>query len=375
MADDKDDKKKAVPHGKDLMSLKDAINTYFKNDVGRMASDAGDKINITHLYSTGILSLDKYLGIGGLLGGRIVNSFGHEGTGKTLTALTIAAHIQKTVFTPCPGNANGEGRVAFLDAEGSYSPEMAKSVGVDTSKLLIYQSTPERILTGEDYFDIIKILIQNNIELIIVDSAPALVPSSRMNAVLGQGQKATHAAMMAEGLQTITPLLNGFKRSVVYIINQMRMKPMQMFGSPEGATGGEALKFFESYALEVKKRGDIIKKVLNSTGQYEERRIGVTVEAKLNKNKTASIPCDPIQYDVYFENVIDEQGVTYYTGVDVYKDVVQVGIMTGVIEKSSSWYNYGLIKGNGEANFIELLRAADPTVMQEIRTKVLTGSK
>ena len=372
---DKEKKEYQVPHGKDITSLTEAINKAMGGNICRTGTDVGDIADTSYLYPTGILSLDKYLGIGGMLGGRIINIWGWEGVGKTLTALTVAGFMQKQKFIPCAGNVEGRGRVAFLDAESTYSPSMAKSVGVDTASLLLFQSTPERILTGEDYFDIMKILVQNGIEMIIVDSLPALVPSSRMNATIGQGQKATSAVLIAEGLQQLTPLLNGFKRSTIWMINQKRMKPMVMWGPTEGHTGGEAIKFFESYSIEAKKRNDIIKKVPNSTGQFEERRIGVTIEAKLHKNKTASIPCEAIQYDIYFENVVDDEGMHYYPGVDIYKDVVQVAIQSGVIDKSSSWYTYGDIKTNGEAAFIDVLRASDPAILQKIRSEVLSGKK
>lgn len=374
MAKDKEekDKKSEVPRGKDMQSLSDAINKYLQADCGCIASSLGATVDKTYLYPTGILSLDKYLGVGGLLGGRIMNIWGWEGVGKTLTALSIGANIQRQKFVPCPGNPEGIGRVAFLDAEGTYSPSMATAVGIDPAKLLLIQSTPEKILTGEDYFDMMKILIQNGFEFIIVDSLPALVPSSRMNATIGQGQKATSAVLIAEGLQQITPLMNGFKRSVLWLINQKRMKPMVMFGPTEGHTGGEAIKFFESYSLEARKKGDIIKKVPNNSGQFEERRIGVTVEATLRKNKTAAIPTNAVQYDIYFETVTDDSGAKYYAGVDVYKDVVSVGIMCNVISKNSSWYTYGDLKANGVDAFIDALRAADKSVVEKIRSEVLS---
>jgi recombination protein RecA len=373
MAKDDDKKVKDVPRGKDLTSLSAAINKQLGANISCIGTDVIDTSDNTYLYPTGILSLDKYLGVGGLLGGRIMNAWGWQGTGKTLTALTIAGQIQRSKFSPHPGNPDGEGRVAFLDAEGTYSPTMARAVGVDPSKLLLFSSTPERILTGEDYFDIMKILIQNGIEFIIVDSLPALVPSSRMTATIGTGQKATSANLIAEGLQQITPLLNGFKRSIVWMINQIRMKPMVMFGPTEEHTGGQAIKFFESYSLEVKKAGDIIKKVPSSNGQFEERRIGVTVKARLHKNKTASIPVEAIDYDIYFENVVDDTGAAYTCGVDVYKDVTRMGVTTGVIEKASSWFNYGDIKGNGMDNFIAELRKADRSILEKIRNEVLNG--
>ena len=372
---DKEKKEYKLPTGKDVTTLTEAINKAMGGEVCRTGGNVGEVVDISYLYPTGILSLDKYLGIGGTLGGRVINIYGWEGTGKTLTTLTIAAFIQRQKFTPCASNPVGEGRVAFLDAEGSFSPSMAKSVGVDTSKLILIQSTPEMILTGEHYFDMMKILVQNGIEMIIVDSLPALVPSSRMNATIGHGQKATSAVLIAEGLQQLTPLLNGFKRSTIWMINQIRMRPMVMFGPTEGHTGGEALKFYESYAIEVKKRGDIVKQVPGMSGQFEDKRIGVTVEAKLHKNKTASIPCDPVQYDIYFETTTDKDGLMYYTGVDVYKDTVQVAIQTGVIQKSSSWYSYGDIKGNGVDNLITILRGMDKLVLDEIRQKVLSGRK
>lgn len=374
MARDDDDKKKEkeVPRGKDMASLSAAINKFMKGEVSRVASDMSEEVDTTYLYSTGILSLDKYFGVGGMLGGRIMNAWGWEGTGKTLTALTIGAHVQKQKYTPCQGNPDGDGRVAFLDAEGTYSPTMARSVGLDPSKVLLFNSTPERILTGEDYFDIMKILVQNGIEFIVVDSLPALVPSSRMNATIGVGQKATSAVLIAEGLQQLTPLLNGFRRSVIWMINQKRMKPMVMFGPTEGHTGGEAIRFFESYSLEVKKRADLIKNVPCGNGRFEERRIGVTVEARLHKNKTAPIPVNVVQYDIYFETVTAQDGSVYQTGVDIYKDIVSVALDAGVISKSSSWYSYGDIKTNGEDAFIEALRNADPAVLESIRKDVLT---
>jgi RecA/RadA recombinase/intein/homing endonuclease len=301
----------------------------------------------------------------------IANDIIVHNTGKTLTSLSIGGCIQRSKFTPCVGNPDGDGRVAFLDAEGTYNAGMARSVGIDPEKLLLFQSTPERILSGEDYFDIMKILIQNGIEFIIVDSLPALVPSSRMNATIGQGQKASGAQLVAEGLQQITPLLNGFKRSVVWLINQKRAKPMVMFGPTEDHTGGNAIKFFESYSLEVKKRGDIIKKVKSVSGQFEEQRIGVTVEARLHKNKTASIPVDVIQYDVYFKTVEDDTGAKYTAGVDVYKDVVQVALDAGVITQASSWFKYKDLKGNGMAELIDVIRHSDPQVLADIRNEVL----
>jgi recombination protein RecA len=258
-----------------------------------------------------------------------------------------------------------------LDAEGTLSLPMARAVGVDTDRLLVIRSTPDKILTGETYFEVIKMLIQQGIELIIVDSAPALVPSNKMEATIGVGQKATHANLMSEGLQQITPLLNGHKRTIVWFINQIRMKPMVQFGAPQGSTGGEALKFYASYSMEVYKEDDIVKKVPSVTGTYEERQIGVTVKLRLRKNKTATIPLDPITFDIYFEDVVDKDGVVYKTGVDTSKDMLDVAISTGIIKQSSSWFYYGDLKGNGKDQLMDQIKAAGPEMMEKLRKEVL----
>lgn len=366
---EKDAKAKGVfepPKNRDTKSIIDAINKHAKFGISSVASDTGAPGSETGVvkYPTGILSLDKYLGIGGLLGGRILSIAGWEGEGKTLTALMVGADIQRK-----------GGKVAFCDAEGTFSPSMAQSVGINVDELILIQSTPEKTLCGEDYFDAVSMLIQSGVEFIIVDSVPAMIPRSRLTAVVNQGQKATHAAMMAEGLQQVTTLLNSFKRTVVWLINQKRAKPMVMFGPTEESTGGNAMKFFASYVIEVRKKDDIIKFIPTINGMFEETVIGVSIRATLVKNKTAAIPTTPIEFDIYFMTVQDKDGTQYHTGVDVYKDVAQVAIAMGVIETKSSWYSYGDIKANGQQNLIEQLRKADKSVIDEIRSKVLGTAK
>jgi recombination protein RecA len=362
----KEDKKVqgfAPPKSKDTKSIISAINNYSK---ANLASLAGEDERVSSdnpfKYSTGILSLDKYLGVGGVLGGRIMNAWGWEGSGKTLTALSVIASFQ----------AQGK-KCAFLDAEGTLSNSMATAVGVNVDDLIVVQSTPERILTGEDYFSLIQMLIQSEVELIVIDSTPALIPSQRMAATIGQGQKASHASMMSEGLQQVTALLNAHRRSVIWFINQVRAKPMQMFGPSEDHTGGNALKFYATYSLDVDKMDDIVKKVPQPNGRYEEANIGVTVRAKLKKNKTAIIPIGSIEFDIYFKSCTDVNGVTYQAGVDIYKDMVECGIANGVINQSSSWFSYGDIKANGKDALIMALRKADRSIIEEIRSKVLHG--
>jgi recombination protein RecA len=363
MADEEKRKKPGTftaPKARDVKSVSDAINKAMSAQVSGIMTDSkpGDHVQ-AFKYSTGILSLDKYLGIGGLLGGRILDIYGWEGTGKTLTALTVAAAMQRA------------GRkCAFVDAEGTLSRPLAKAIGVNVDDLIVIESTPERILSGEDYFNVIGMLIQSGVEFIIVDSVPAMIPTARMTAVIGQGQKATHASMMAEGLQQMTTLINAGKKSIVWLIDQIRAKPMVMFGPTEDSTGGNALKFYASYRLEVKKVDDIVKNVPTANGRFEDKAIGVSLKIKLHKNKTAVIPLDPISFDVYFETVTDSDGVTYRAGVDIYKDVVEVGVVNGVIKQESSWFSFGPIKTNGTAKFIDELRKS-PELMEQIRAKVL----
>lgn len=366
-----EDKEKSLPKGRDQASLMASINKYFKSDIVRPASDAitASSPNVTK-YSTGILSLDKYLGVGGLLGGRIMTCWGHEGTGKTLTALTVAAKFQQLDIST-PYTNEKKARVAFLDAEATYSDTMARAVGADPDRILLSRSTPELIMTGERYFELINILVQQGYELIIVDSAPAMTPGNVINTQVGTGQKATHANMMSAGLQQVTTLLNAHQRSVVWFINQMRGRPMAMFGPPEAPTGGEALKFYATYSLEVRKVDDIVKMVPTNNGDYEKRIIGVSIKAKLHKNKTAAIPLDPIEFDVYFESTTDQDGIVYSAGVDTYKDVVEVGITSNVINQTSSWFTFGSIKANGKDAFIRELRLQGPQALDEIRKGVL----
>lgn len=367
MSGEQREKKKGAftpPKVKDTKSIISAINNHSNAQLAAVASE-DDRVSASPFkYSTGILSLDKYLGVGGVYGGRIMNAWGWEGSGKTLTALSVAASFQR----------QGK-KVAFLDAEGTLSTSMATSVGVNVDDLIVIQSTPERILTGEDYFSIIQMLIQSEVELIIIDSAPALIPSARLGATIGQGQKATHASMMAEGLQQVTTLLNAHRTSVIWFINQVRSKPMVMFGPTEDHTGGNALKFYASYSLDVNKVSDIVRKVQSANGKFEDANIGVTVSAKLKKNKTALIPIGEIEFDVYFKSCTDVNGVTYQAGVDIYKDLVQCAIDNGVITQESSWFYYGSLKANGKAALIAAIRQAGPEVIEGIRDKVLNGHK
>jgi hypothetical protein len=154
------------------------------------------------------------------------------------------------------------------------------------------------------------------------------------------------------------------------------MKPMVMFGPTEDHTGGTALKFFSTYSIEVKKKDneEIVKLVPNKAGNgYELRTIGVKIHAILHKNKTATIPQEGIDYDIYFETVTDKDGVSYQAGVDIYNDIAQTALNCGVVKQASSWFSYENVKGNGMVDFIKQLRMSDPAVLNAIRNEVLNG--
>lgn len=349
-----------INHSQDVNEMMAAINKKLSVTAGTCAIESTKLDNsYVHKYSTGILSLDRYLGVGGLLGGRIMNAWGWEGSGKTLMAYNAIAAIQRD-----------GGTCAFLDAEGTFAPELSQAAGVDLDTLMLFRSTPERILCGEDYFDIMNMLIQQGVSLVVIDSVPAMIPKSRLTAVVNQGQKATQAQMLSEGLSQTNAFLNASRNCVVWMINQVRAKPMVMFGPTEDHTGGSSIKFYATYSLEMTKRDDIVKKV-KVGDRLEERKVGVTIDARLRKNKTAPIPEKSVEFDIYFYQFEDEKGMKYVPGVDIYKDMVATGISCGVVQRNSSWFNWSDLKANGEVAMIELLRNADPSKLKQLREEVL----
>lgn len=318
---------------------------------------------IANLYETGILSLDRALGIGGLLGGRITNCHGDNGTGKTLTAMVIGGAVQRA-----------GGIVAFLDAEGTFSPKFATACGLDVSKLIYVRSTPERIMAGEDFFEIMRVLVAQGVHFIIVDSATALVPSQKLALAFGEGQQATQARLMSEELQKVTSYLSANQRTHIWFTNQMRAKPMEMFGPKEESTGGKALPFYMSYGFHMYKVGDMVAKVKTQDGRFEERIVGVTVKLKITKNKTASKPLEPIEFDIYTEFAELQDGTIIEPGVNVIKDMFNVCKSLGIIEQKGAWYNFGDIRGQGEIDFCINLRQ-NPQAVTALRERALAAGR
>ena len=330
----------------------------------------------TTIIPTGILSMDLAIGNGGMVGGRILDINGWEGTGKTLTTMTIGGYIQRCTKTNNDGNTISR-IVAFLDAEGTFDAAFAAGCGLNPNDVILVQSEPEKILSGEDYFDIIAMLVGQGVDYIIVDSCPALTPRAILEHSTDYGIKAEQSQLMSRGLSKIVPLINSSRQSLVHFINQRRGKPMaSKWESNEAETGGNALRFYSSYRFRVISSEDIKANVLGADGQFRNKKVGVNSRIEIKKNKTAPIPPNlpsmgntHFDFDVYFEDFKDDQGMEYNRGVDIVKDYVDTGIRCEVIRQNSSWYEFEGIKANGKPALISKIRE-EPQVMAKIRDAV-----
>lgn len=253
---------------------------------------------------TGSVSLDLALGVGGIPKGRVIEIYGPEASGKTTLAMHIIAEVQKT-----------GGVAAFIDAEHALDPERARAVGVKIDKLLISQ--PD---SGEQGLDIVDTLVRSNaVDLIAVDSVAALTPRAELEGEMGDSHMGLHARLMSQALRKLTGIISKSKSTVIFI-NQIRMKIGVMFGNPETTTGGQALKFYSSVRIEIRrvsqiKQGDII--------------VGSRVKAKVVKNKVAP-PFKFAEFDIMFQ----EGGISYAG------DLLDTAVKYGVVEKSGNSYSF-----------------------------------
>jgi recombination protein RecA len=262
----------------------------------------GVKLDV-EIIPTGIISLDKALGVGGLPKGRVIEIFGPEASGKTTLTLSIIAQAQ---------SANGI--TAFVDAEHAFDPTYAKIIGVNLEDLLISQ--PD---TGEQALEIVETLVRSNaVDLIVVDSVAALVPRAEIEGEMGESQIALQARLMSQALRKLTAAISKSKTCVVFI-NQIREKIGVMFGSPETTPGGRALKFYASVRLDLRKIGTL------SSG---EQVIGARVKAKVVKNKVA-----PPFREAIFEIMHNE-------GVSKVGALIDAAIECELIKKAGSWFSY-----------------------------------
>ncbi|MDD4332580.1 MAG: recombinase RecA [Patescibacteria group bacterium] len=282
---------------------------------------------------TGCLSLDIALGIGGVPRGRIIEVFGPEASGKTTLAQHIVSEVQKL-----------GGIAAFVDAEHALDPDYAAKIGVDVKNLLISQ--PD---TGEQALDIVETLVRSNaVDVIVVDSVAALVPQKEIEGDMGDQHMGLQARLMSQALRKLTGAVAKSK-TVVIFINQIRMKIGVFFGNPETTTGGNALKFYSSVRIEVRRAAQI---------KQGEKIIGNRVKVKVVKNKVAA-PFRTCEFDIM-----------YNEGISVSGDLIDSGVAYGAINKSGNSYTFGDIKlGVGRENAKRFLRA-DKKLMKEIRKRI-----
>lgn len=283
---------------------------------------------------TGSLSLDIALGIGGIPKGRVVEIYGPESSGKTTLALTAIAECQKQ-----------GGTAAFVDAEHALDAEYARKLGVDVENLLISQ--PD---TGEQALEIVDMLIKSSaVDILVVDSVAALVPRAELEGDMGDATMGAQARLMSQALRKLTGSISKSKSTVIFI-NQVRMKIGVMFGNPETTTGGNALKFYASVRMDVRriaaiKNGDDV--------------VGNRTRVKIVKNKV-SPPFKEVEFDILYGKGICKEG-----------DLLDLGASLNVIEKSGTWYSYnGERLGQGRDAARDSLKA-NPKMLTEIREKVL----
>jgi recombination protein RecA len=283
--------------------------------------------------STGSLGLDIALGIGGLPKGRIVEIYGPESSGKTTLALHVVAEAQRK-----------GGACAFVDAEHALDPAYAKKLGVDIDNLLISQ--PD---AGEQALEIADTLVRSGaIDVLVIDSVAALVPRAELEGEMGDSLPGLHARLMSQALRKLTATISKSNTLVIFI-NQIRMKIGVMFGSPETTTGGNALKFYASVRLDIRRIGAL---------KDKDEVIGNHTRVKVVKNKVAP-PFKVVEFDIMYGEGVSKTG-----------ELIDLGEKAGVVEKSGSWYSYdGQRIGQGRENAKNYLKE-HPEVAQAIENKV-----
>ncbi|MBL8029722.1 MAG: recombinase RecA [Candidatus Doudnabacteria bacterium] len=289
---------------------------------------------------TGSISLDLALGAGGVPKGRVIEVYGPESSGKTTLTLHMIAEVQKK-----------GGLAAFIDAEHALDPEYAKRIGVKLEDLLISQ--PDN---GEQALDICETLVRSNgLDLVVIDSVAALTPRNEIEGEMGDSHMGLQARLMSQALRKLTAIISKTSTTVIFI-NQIRMKIGVMFGNPETTTGGNALKFYASVRLEVRRTAQI---------KNGDKIVGNRVKVKVVKNKIAP-PFKVAEFDIMYNEGISASG-----------DLLDTGVLIGVIEKSGNTYMFGSVKlGVGRENSKTFIKE-NPVVMKDIdvavREKVKSG--
>jgi recombination protein RecA len=298
-----------------------------------MRLGAGEAIEDIQVVSTGSLGLDIALGVGGLPRGRVIEIYGPESSGKTTLTLQVISEMQKQ-----------GGTCAFIDAEHALDVQYASKLGVDLHELLISQ--PD---TGEQALEIVDALVRSgSVDLIVIDSVAALTPKAELEGEMGDSLPGLQARLMSQALRKLTATIKKTNCMVVFI-NQIRMKIGVMFGNPETTTGGNALKFYASVRLDIRRTGSIKK---------GEEVIGSETKVKVVKNKV-SPPFKTAEFDILYGEGISREG-----------EIIDMGVNARILEKSGAWYAYNGEKiGQGKDNAREFLRE-NTDLAREIENKV-----
>ena len=283
--------------------------------------------------STGSLGIDIALGIGGLPKGRIIEIYGPESSGKTTLALSVIAQAQKR-----------NGTCAFIDAEHALDPSYAKKIGVDIENLLVSQ--PD---SGEQALEIADTLVRSGaIDVMVVDSVAALVPKAELEGEMGDAHMGLQARLMSQALRKLTATV-ARSNTLIIFINQIRMKLGVMFGNPETTTGGNALKFYASVRMDIRRVGAI---------KDKDEVIGSQTRVKIVKNKVAP-PFKNVDFDIMYGEGISKTG-----------ELIDLGVKSGIIEKAGAWFSYNGDKiGQGRENAKRYLMD-NPAVAEEIENKI-----
>ena len=326
MAENKEKEGKAKALG---LALEQIEKQYGKGSIMKLGESTHTKVECI---PTGALSLDLALG-GGLPKGRIVEIYGPESSGKTTITIHAIAEVQRA-----------GGTAAFIDAEHALDPEYAKRIGVDVDNLLLSQ--PDN---GEQALEICETLVRSNaVDIIVVDSVAALVPRAEIEGDMGDSLPGLQARLMSQALRKLTSVISRSKTTVVFI-NQIRMKIGVMFGNPETTTGGNALKFYASVRMDIRKIGQI---------KQGENVVGNRTKIKVVKNKIAP-PFREAEFDIMYNEGISKSG-----------DVLDLASTKGVVEKSGAWYSYkGEKIGQGREATKTYLKE-NPKALEEIAKAV-----
>jgi recombination protein RecA len=320
-----DNKQKAL-----AAALSQIEKQYGKGSIMKMDAEAAKDIDVV---STGSLGLDLALGVGGLPRGRVVEIYGPESSGKTTLTLQVIAETQKL-----------GGTAAFIDAENALDVTYAAKLGVQTADLLISQ--PD---TGEQALEIADMLVRSGaVDVIVIDSVAALTPKAEIEGEMGEPQMGLQARLMSQALRKLTANIKRTNTLVIFI-NQIRMKIGVMFGNPETTTGGNALKFYASVRMDIRRVGSIKK---------GDEVIGSETRVKVVKNKVAP-PFKQAEFDILYGEGISREG-----------EVLEIGVNLGVLEKSGAWYIYNAERlGQGKDNARDFLKE-NAALAREIEGKI-----